>query len=779
MSTPREGGRLTTRQLADFVADAVVATDLENRVTYWNDAAARLFGWSASEVLGRNALELFGVSFKSATMEEATRQIAEAGRWNGIVTQVTKDGRTIRCEAIVTHLPDDEGRVIVLRDLAERQVLIDGRRAAESHLEAALAFNTNLLEAAPVGILTYRITGACVSSNAAAAQIIGATVEQLKQQNFREIASWKQSGLLEIAERAIATGVPQASELSMVTSYGRRVWLLVRVAVFRSQDEDVLLLVLGDISELKRVEEELLETGRVLRASQVELRKLSAAIEQSPASVIITDRSGDIEYVNPSFSAMSGYSPEDVIGQNPRMFKTGETPDDTYRSLWSTILGGGIWRGELRNKGKTGTSHWVRATISPIFDDRGDITHFMAIEEHIDAQKAAEDAARDADRRFIGAQKMEGIGQLAGGIAHDFNNLLTAILGYSDLVLAAVVDNPALTSDVGEIKKAGERAARLTRQLLAFSRKQRLEPQTVNLNHIVADLVKMVGRVIGENICVDVATDPALGLAMLDPGQTEQIVMNLVVNARDAMPDGGRLSIGTANVELDQEFARSHLGARIGPHVALRVSDTGTGMAPEIMRHMFEPFFTTKPLGQGTGLGLATVYGIVKQSSGYIAVDSEAGAGATFTIYFPRLGAGSTVKSDDPAKDSPLHGTETILVADDESGLRQVIQRALTRYGYNVLLASDGIEALALEKGYAATIDLLLSDVVMREMGGPELAQQLVIRRPQIKVLLMSGFEYRSTRKAGAADIGAAFLSKPFTPDGLARKVREVLNRPK
>ena len=296
MSTPREGGRLTTRQLADFVADAVLATDLENRVTYWNDAAARLFGWSASEVLGRNALELFGVSFKSATMEEATRQIAETGCWNGIVTQLTKDRRTIRCEAIVTRLPDDEGRVIVLRDLAERQVLIDGRRAAESHLEGALAFNTNLLEAAPVGILTYRITGACVSSNAAAAQIIGATVEQLKQQNFREIASWKQSGLLEIAERAIATaraagfGTLDGHELRPA-AYG----CSCALAVFRSQDEDVLLLVLGDISELKRVEEELLETGRVLRASQVELRKLSARDRAEP---FVGDHHGSIGQIS-------------------------------------------------------------------------------------------------------------------------------------------------------------------------------------------------------------------------------------------------------------------------------------------------------------------------------------------------------------------------------------------------------------------------------------------------------------------------------------------------
>jgi PAS domain S-box-containing protein len=767
-----------SHQLADFVADAVLATDLEDRLTYWNDAAARLSGWSASEALGRDAFELLRVSFKSATMEEATRQIAQAGRWNGIVTQVTKDGRTIACDAIVARLPDGQGRVIVLRDLAERQVLVDERRSAESHLEAALAFNLNLLEAAPVGILTYLITGPCVSSNAAAAQIVGATVDQLTQENFRELASWKQAGLLELAERAIATRAPQAAEVSMVTSYGRSVWLLVRLAVFRSQGDDILLMVLGDISELKRVEAELLETDRVLRASQVELRKLSRAIEQNPSSVFITNRSGDIEYVNPSFSAMTGYASEDVIGHNPRMFKTGENLEETYRGLWSTITGGGTWRGELRNKGKTGDLHWVRATISPIFDDLGTITHFVAIEEHIDAQKAAEEAAREADRRFIGAQRMEGIGQLAGGIAHDFNNLLTAILGYSDLLLAAVADNPALTSDVGEIKKAGERAARLTRQLLAFSRKQRLEPRAVNVNQIVGDLMKMVGRVIGENIHVNVATDAALGLAMLDPGQTEQIVMNLVINARDAMPDGGRLSIGTANVEVDQDFVRSHPGARAGPHVALRVSDTGIGMDPEVVARIFEPFFTTKPLGQGTGLGLATVYGIVKQSSGYITVDSEVGAGTTFTIYFPRLGAGMAVRSDSPSDHSPLHGTETILVAEDETGLRQVVQRALTRYGYTVLLASDGIEALAAEQRHPARIDLLLTDVIMPEMGGPELAQHMVRRRPQIKVLFMSGFEYRAPGQTGGVDIGTAFLPKPFTPDEVARKVRDVLNQP-
>jgi PAS domain S-box-containing protein len=763
-------------QLADFVADAVMAADLENRVTYWNDAAERLFGWRSAEVLGQPALELFRVSFKSATVEAATREVTAVGRWTGIVTQDTKDGRTILCEAIVARLPDGSGHVIVLRDLAERQILIDERRDAQDHLAAALAFNTNVLEAAPVGILTYRVSGPCISGNAAAAQIVGASVDELKQQDFRTIPSWKASGLIEIAERAIAARVPQAADVAMVTSFGRSVWLQVRLAVFHSQGEDILLLVMADITERKRAEEELRETERELRESQIELRKLSRVIEQSPASVVITDRLGKIEYVNPSFTAASGYSPEEVIGQNPRMFKSGESLGDTYRGLWYTITTGGTWRGELRNKTKTGELHWVRATISPIFDTRGVITHFVATEEHIDVQKAAEEAARESERRYIGAQKMEAIGQLAGGIAHDFNNLLTAILGYSDLVLSAIQDNPALTADVNEIKKGGERAARLTRQLLAFSRKQRLEPQNVNLNQIVGDLMKMVGRVIGEHIQVELTADADLGLAKVDPGQIEQIVMNLVVNARDAMADGGRLTIRTANVEVDDEFAQSHPGAQPGSYVMLRVADTGTGMPPEIVARIFEPFFTTKSLGEGTGLGLATVYGIVKQSEGYITVDSEVGAGTALTVYFPRLDVGAVATESVASAIVSLHGSETILVAEDDPALRHVMHRVLTHHGYNVLLASNGVAALAAEERHAAPIDMLLTDVIMPELGGPELAERAARRRPQMKVLFISGFENRPNR-AGGIESGAPFLSKPFTAEGLARKVREVLNR--
>jgi PAS domain S-box-containing protein len=640
-----------------------------------------------------------------------------------------------------------------------------------------VAFSTNLLQAAPVGILTYRLTGECVSCNAAAAQIVGAPVEELEKQNFNTLHSWKQSGLLDLAERAIAKREPQTSKIAMVTSFGRVLWLLVRLAVFRSMDEDLLLLVLGDITELKRIEDELLTNERVLRASQAELRKLSRAIEQSPSPVIITDREGAIEYVNPSFSALSGYAPEDVIGRNPRIFKSGEGSGDLYLRLWSTITSGGTWRGELHNRKKDGTLYWVRATISPIFDDRGTITNFVAIQEDIGPWKVVEEAAAESERRFLGVQKMEALGRLAGGIAHDFNNLLTAILGYSEFLLMQVADHPALKADVEEIRKAGERVARLTRQLLAFSRKQRLDPENVNLNQVVGDLAKMVARVIGEDVRLDVATADELGLARLDPGQTEQVLMNLVVNARDAMPKGGRLAITTANVDLDEEFVERHPGAKVGSYVAVSVRDTGTGMPPEVLGRMFEPFFTTKPLGQGTGLGLATVYGIVKQSSGHITVQSEPGAGTTVTCYFPRLGADASAPQPEAPPDVPEGGHETILLVEDEPMLREVVHRVLEQYGYRVLLASDGNEALAIAADHRGVIDLLVSDVVMPELSGPDLAERLARSRPTMRVLYISGFAPRVG--SGSAPIGpqTAFLPKPFTPEALARKVREVLGR--
>src|SRR6266568_2328054 len=380
------------------------------------------------------------------------------------------------------------------------------------------------------------------------------------------------------------------------------------------------------------------------------------------------------------------------------------------------------------------------------------------------------------------ARKMEAVGRLAGGVAHDFNNLLTAILGSVELLLRELEPASPLRQDAAEIKKAGERAAALTRQLLAYSRRQVLNPEVLDLNRVVADMDRMLRRLIGED--VDLVTRPApdLGAVRADRGQIEQVLVNLVLNARDAMPQGGKLTIETANVELDPGYVETHEGARAGAYALLAVSDTGSGMDAETTAHLFEPFFTTKEVGKGTGLGLATVYGIVKQSEGYITAYSEPGHGTTFKIYLPRAAAPGAASPPPPAPPAPqckatARGSETILVVEDEEAVRSLSRRALEASGYTVLAAADGPDAVRLLERYGGPIHLVLTDVIMPGMNGRELAQRLVQRRPGLRVLYMSGYPGDAIVHRGALEPGTAFLQKPFMPEDLARKVREVLDQ--
>ncbi len=380
------------------------------------------------------------------------------------------------------------------------------------------------------------------------------------------------------------------------------------------------------------------------------------------------------------------------------------------------------------------------------------------------------------------AQKMEAVGRLAGGVAHDFNNLLTAILGSVELLLRELEPASPLRQDAAEIKKAGERAAALTRQLLAYSRRQVLNPEVLDLNRVVADMDRMLQRLIGED--VDLLTRPApdLDAVRADRGQIEQVLVNLVLNARDAMPQGGKLTIETANVELDPGYVETHEGARAGAYALLAVSDTGSGMDAETTAHLFEPFFTTKEVGKGTGLGLATVYGIVKQSEGYITAYSEPGHGTTFKIYLPRAAAPGAASPTPPAPPAPqgkatARGSETILVVEDEEAVRSLSRRALEASGYTVLAAADGPDAVRLLERYRGPIHLVLTDVIMPGMNGRELAQRLVQRRPGLRVLYMSGYPGDAIVHRGALEPGTAFLQKPFMPEDLARKVREVLDQ--
>ncbi|HXV44800.1 MAG TPA: ATP-binding protein, partial [Anaerolineae bacterium] len=383
---------------------------------------------------------------------------------------------------------------------------------------------------------------------------------------------------------------------------------------------------------------------------------------------------------------------------------------------------------------------------------------------------------KQLEEQFHQSQKMEAIGRLAGGVAHDFNNLLTVINGYSELLLYRHLDGTSpLRRYIEEIKKAGERAASLTGQLLAFSRKQVLQPQIIDLNTVVADIDKMLRRLIGEDIDLVTAPGAESGSVKADPGQIEQVIMNLVVNARDAMPHGGNLTVGTANVTLDETYTRGIVGLEPGPHVVLMVKDTGSGMDPEILSHIFEPFFTTKEKQKGTGLGLATVYGIVTQSGGYIDVSSKVGAGTTFKVYLPQVDQQVELSKPEQSTEAP-HGQETILLVEDEDLVRDLTRTVLLEHGYRVLEASGGSQALSISEQYQNPIDLLATDVVMPHMSGRELAERLLLLRPDIKILYMSGYTDDIIVHHGLADPSITFLQKPFTPAELAHKVREVLD---
>jgi signal transduction histidine kinase/CheY-like chemotaxis protein len=424
---------------------------------------------------------------------------------------------------------------------------------------------------------------------------------------------------------------------------------------------------------------------------------------------------------------------------------------------------------ELLNYRKDGTPFWNSLALSAVKDAGGAVTHIVGVQTDVTSRRTLEG-------QFLQAQKMEAVGRLAGGIAHDFNNVLSVILSYADMIVGDLKPEEPMRADVQEIRTAGLRAADLTKQLLAFSRQQVLETRVLNLNEVLGGMEKMLGRLLGADIALTMLPGQGLDNVKADPSQLEQVVMNLAVNAHDAMLLGGSLTIETANVQLDDDYASAHHGVVPGSYVELAVSDDGTGMSKETMSRIFEPFFTTKGLGKGTGLGLATVFGIVKQSAGHIFVYSEPGKGTTFRIYLPRVG-GEPEASHALAVTAPeaerLGGT--ILLVEDEDQVRSLARTILRRQGYVVLDAPNGGEALLICERHAANIDLLLTDVVLPRMSGRELAERLAPLRPTMKVLYMSGYTDDAILQHGIIDSGVAFLQKPLTPASLTRKVREVL----
>ncbi len=593
-------------------------------------------------------------------------------------------------------------------------------------------------------------------------KVLGYSLDELKESSaFEQIHPDDRESVKSAGDEARRTGVGRPLEYRVRHKDGTWRVLESTASVIRDAkgEPQHLVIVNRDVTERKRAAE-------ALRRSEASFRSV---VEDAPYGIYRASLSGELVLVNPALQKILGYASQTELLQANLGTQIYRNPLDHQKVNELLLRQQSFNDVEVEWKRKDGTPITVRCSGWPIKDESGRVAFLELFAEDVTERRALE-------RQLRMAQKMEAVGRLSGGIAHDFNNLLGVIIGYSQVLKRSLKPEHPLYEHAEEIEKASQRAVSLTRQLLAFSRQQVLEPVILNMNALVSDMEKMLPRLIGEDVALTLTLDPALGQVKADPGQVEQVIMNLAVNARDAMPDGGKLTIQTANVDLDTAYTHQHPGSRVGSYVMLRVTDTGTGIDPEIQAQIFEPFFTTKERDKGTGLGLATVYGVVKQSGGYIAVDSEKGKGASFSVYLLRVE--NAVTAPDLSNDAPVsvRGSETILLVEDEESLRKLADMFLRDSGYHVLTAADGAQALQVARQYAGPIHLLLTDVVMPGINGRVLAERLAPSQPGMRILYVSGYTDSFIAGHGVLEAGAHLLHKPFTEESLTRKVRELLD---
>jgi PAS domain S-box-containing protein len=567
---------------------------------------------------------------------------------------------------------------------------------------------------------------------------------------------------------AMQTDKSYLREYKIRPKTGQPVWIQERSRIICNPEGEVDYIsgVFFDITDHRLMEEKLRESEKRFRAF----------MDHTPTAAFMKDRQGHYLYVNGVCERFADKKTEDWMGLTDYDL----WPEDIarqHRESDQEILDRNFPLASLMTiPSLQGNLTYWSVYKFPIIPNAQDQVLIGGVAVDITEQKQAEETKAKLEAQLAAAQKLESIGRLAGGIAHDFNNLLSAIMGFGELLQMDLAPDDPKRSYAEEISKAAQRGANLTKQLLAFSRKQILQPRVLNLNTVVLDMENMLQRLIGEHIDLEVALDSQLGYLQADPTQIEQVILNLAVNARDAMPRGGKLTIETANIDLDEVYAKQHLSVAPGSYILLAVSDTGHGMDGETLTHIFEPFYTSKEKGEGTGMGLATVYGIVKQSGGDIWVYSEVGKGATFKIYLPRVDALPEADERRVLPSKKLRGQETILVVEDEELVRTMIAEALRRYGYQVLEARKGAEALVLHQEHQHPIDLLMTDVVMPEMSGQSLAERLVQANPHLKVLFTSGYSDNAIVRHGILLEGLHFIQKPFTIVALLQKIREVLD---
>jgi len=780
------------RAIIEAAPVAIIGLDPEGRVhSVWNPAAEKMLGWRAQEVMGR-PMPMAPVD-RQEDFGRFRKQIRNGMILDGEeVRRQRRDGTPVDYSIHTSPLHDAKGRVsgniAVLLDITERRrnEMINGARIHLMQFAATHSLDELLEEA-------VNEAEKMTDSRIGFYHFVDKDQQSLTLQNWstrtkanfcktrgkglhypivdagvwvdcvRERKPVVHNDYMSLTHRK---GLPEGHaevvrELVVPVMRGKKIKAILGVgnkpADYSQKDVTSMSLLadfLWEITKRKQAEES--------------IRKLSQAIQQSPVSIVITDVAGKIEFVNARFTEVTGYTFAEALGRNPRILKSGETPADEYSRLWETISSGGVWQGEFHNRKKNGELFWEHASIAPLRDTDGAVTHYVAVKEDITERRVLENQLRQS-------QKMDAVGQLAGGVAHDFNNMLGVIIGYTEMILNKETLNDSLQKYLEKILEAADRSSEITGQLLAFARKQAIVPKILDLDSTVEKMLKLLRRVIGEDI--DLAWLPRANSwrVKMDASQIDQILVNLCVNARDAIAGVGKVTIETQKAVFDDAYCAEHQGFFPGEYLMLAVSDNGRGMDKQTIDRIFEPFFTTKGLGEGTGLGLSTVYGIVKQNAGFINVYSEPGHGSTFKIYLRRH-AGKTELDGEENPVAIARGRETILLVEDEIGLLDMVKEMLETLGYAVLASSTPKEAIRIANENAGHIELLLIDVVMPEMNGRDLAKKLCSLHPELKCLFMSGYTGSVIAQQGLLEERINFIQKPFSIRALATKVREVLD---
>ncbi len=741
------------RRLVANVPEVVWTIDHNGHVVFVSQTAETLSGYTAEELCGEGKalwLQSIHPEDKERVLKALQLLFTEGKPFDLEYRLRRKDGQWIWAHGRSVSTYRNNGVRYadgLLSDISERKAATEGMQRLAAIVSAS---NDAITTVTREGIVTSWNAGARDVYGYSAAEALGRHISFVTPPDRND----ELSGLL----GAVADGRTVTVETQRTRKDGVNIDVSLSVAPIKDNAGNVTGLSgnARDITARKKVDEQ--------------LQLQSAALGAAANSIVITDKEGSIVWVNEAFSKITGFPKEEVVGKNPRILHSGNHDKAFYANLWATIIAGKVWSGEITNRRKDGTLYTEEMTITPVRLGSREISHFIAIKQDITERKSLE-------RQLRQAQKMEAVGRLAGGVAHDFNNMLGVITGYCELLSLRSSDDSEVLRHVKEIDAAAKRAAGLTQQLLAFSRKQVLQPRVLDLNEVLRKLNNMLRRLIGDDVELIVRCAASQDLRVrADQNQLEQIVMNLAVNARDAMPDGGKLIIETDSCELDESYALHHNPIRPGVYVRLTVTDTGQGMDQDTLSHLFEPFFTTKEAGKGTGLGLSIVYGIVKQSEGYIWAYSEPGQGTTFKIYLPQRNAALNPVTPQPVVES-LRGSETVLLVEDDCGFRKVICEFLSGQGYTVWDADSGPAALALLERNGKRPEALITDIMMPGMSGRELADDLRSRYEALKVLYLSGYTHDGVVQIRALEDGELFLQKPFALTDLGKKLRQILRK--